>query len=46
MTKYIELSFKDDVYYDWKTLKKVIEAVTNNKLICCSEWKTSREGSL
>ena len=42
MNKNIEIVFKEEVYCDWELFKRVIEAITKNKIKSISDWKISR----
>ncbi len=42
MNRNIELVFEEEVYCDWEIFKKVIEAITKNKIKSFSDWKVSR----
>ena len=43
MNKNIELVFKEEVYTNWKVFKKVIDALTNNKILSTADYKEPRD---
>ncbi len=42
MNKNIELEFKEEVYCDWQLFKRIVEAITKNKVVSITDWKVSR----
>ena len=43
MNRNIEIVFKEEVYADWKLFKRVVEAITKNKVKSIADYKEPRE---